>query len=85
MTKDHTIHIYMFVQKQVYLWVNLFLRLFYSAKDVIATYVYRSAFSSEIGMPRLGYASAAALFFGAVVIVVGVILNGVKVHLDKKN
>lgn len=24
MTKDHTIHIYMFVQKQVYLWVNLF-------------------------------------------------------------
>lgn len=30
------------------------------ATDVIATYVYRSAFSSEIGMPRLGYASAAA-------------------------
>ena len=57
----------------------------YYATDVIATYVYRSAFSSEIGMPRLGYASAAALFFGAVVIVVGVILNGVKVHLDKKN
>lgn len=34
----------------------------YYATDVIATYVYRSAFSSEIGMPRLGYASAAKTF-----------------------
>ena len=46
------------------------------ATDVIATYVYRSAFSSEIGMPRLGYASAAAILFGIAVIVIGVGQNG---------
>jgi len=54
------------------------------ATDVIATYVYRSAFSSEIGMPRLGYASAAALLFGVAVIVVGTVLNVMKGHLNKK-
>lgn len=52
------------------------------ATDVIATYVYRSAFSSEIGMPRLGYASAAALLFGAVVIVAGTVMNAVKSRLS---
>lgn len=56
---------------------------FYST-DVIATYVYRSAFSSEIGMPRLGYASAAALLFGATVIVIVLVLNLVKSVLQKK-
>lgn len=55
----------------------------YYATDVIATYVYRNAFSSEIGMPRLGYASAAALFFGATVIVIGLVLNAVKSRLSK--
>ena len=55
----------------------------YYATDVIATYVYRNAFSSEIGMPRLGYASAAALFFGAAVIVIGIGLNAVKSRLSK--
>lgn len=53
------------------------------ATDVIATYVYRSAFSSEIGMPRLGYASAAALLFGASVIAIGTILNAVKNKLNR--
>ena len=53
------------------------------ATDVIATYVYRSAFSSEIGMPRLGYASAAALFFGAVVIGAGTVMNMVKSRLGR--
>lgn len=53
------------------------------ATDVIATYVYRSAFSSEIGMPRLGYASAAALFFGGAVIIIGLVLNGIKGRLSK--
>jgi len=52
------------------------------ATDVIATFVYRSAFSSEIGMPRLGYASAAALLFGATVIVIGIVLNGIKGRLS---
>ena len=55
----------------------------YYATDVIATYVYRTAFSSEIGMPRLGYASAAALFFGGTVIVIGLVLNAVKGRLSK--
>lgn len=55
----------------------------YYATDVIATFVYRSAFSSEIGMPRLGYASAAALLFGFTVILIGVVLNTVKAHLNK--
>lgn len=53
------------------------------ATDVIATYVYRNAFSSEIGMPRLGYASAAALFFGGTVILIGLALNAVKDRLAK--
>lgn len=56
----------------------------YYATDVIATYVYRTAFSSEVGMPRLGYASAAALFFGGAVIIVGLLLNVIKGHLQKK-
>lgn len=55
----------------------------YYATDVIATYVYRTAFSSEIGMPRLGYASAAALFFGGAVIVIGLILSAIKNHLQR--
>lgn len=56
---------------------------FYST-DVIATYVYRMAFSSEMGMPRLGYASAAATAFGIVVIIVGIILNSIKNRLLDK-
>ena len=56
----------------------------YYATDVIASYVYRTAFSSEVGMPRLGYASAAALFFGGAVIIVGLLLNVIKGHLQKK-
>lgn len=55
------------------------------ATDVIATYVYRNAFSSEIGMPRLGYASAGALFFGIVIIIIGLLSNSVKSHLSKKH
>lgn len=55
----------------------------YYATDVIATYVYRSAFSSEIGMPRLGYASAAAMFFGIVIIIIGLGLNSVKSRLGR--
>jgi multiple sugar transport system permease protein len=56
----------------------------YYATDVIATYVYRMAFSSEIGMPRLGYASAASLLFGAFVIVVGVVINAVKAYFTRQ-
>jgi multiple sugar transport system permease protein len=41
------------------------------ATEVIDIYVYRQAFTSTI--PRLGYSSAAALFFGLCFAVVGVI------------
>lgn len=54
------------------------------ATDVVATYVYRTAFSSELGMPRLGYASAASVLFGVVVIVIGIILNTMKSQIQKK-
>ena len=54
------------------------------ATDVIATYVYRMAYSSEVGMPRLGYSSAAALLFGLIVIVIGIALNFTKSILAKK-
>ncbi|NLI19964.1 MAG: sugar ABC transporter permease [Clostridiales bacterium] len=51
--------------------------------DVVATWVYRTAFSSELGMPRMGYASAGALLFGLVVIAIGLILNLLKARLQK--
>jgi multiple sugar transport system permease protein len=41
------------------------------ASDVVMTYIYRYAFSSEMGVPQLGYASAAAIFYGAVLIIIG--------------
>jgi multiple sugar transport system permease protein len=35
-----------------------------NATDVIATYIYRVAFTVEDTVPRMGYASAAGVFFG---------------------
>jgi len=54
------------------------------ATDVVGTFVYRTAFAGNTGMPRLGYASAAALLFGATVIVIGVALNVIKNKLHNK-
>lgn len=48
------------------------------ATDVMATFVYRTAYSSSIGMPRLGYASAAAMLFGIIVILMGLVINFIK-------
>ena len=48
--------------------------------DVVATYIYRYAFSSELGLPRMGYAAAAGIFFGLTVICIGLISN----YLAKK-
>ena len=53
------------------------------ATDVIATFVYRTAFTSEMGLPRFGYASAAATMFGIVVIIIGAVLNALKGRLQK--
>ncbi len=52
------------------------------ATDVVGTFVYRSAFSSDIGLPRLGYASSAAIFFGITVIAIVAVLNLVKKRLQ---
>src|SRR5699024_2293007 len=41
--------------------------------DVISTYIYRFAFSSEMGLPRLGYASAATTLFAFTIAVVAII------------
>ena len=56
----------------------------YFATDVVATFVYRTAYSSTTGSPRLGYASVAALLFGLMVVTIGVVLNLVKNYFNKK-
>ena len=56
----------------------------YFATDVVATFVYRTAYSSTTGSLRLGYASAAALLFGLMVVTIGVVLNLVKNYFNKK-
>lgn len=43
------------------------------ATDVVSTYIYRFAFSSEMGLPRLGYASAAGIFFAFTIVVVAIV------------
>ncbi len=54
------------------------------ASDVVATFVYRTAFNASGGMPRLGYASAAALIFGVMVITIGAVGNVIKGKLQDK-
>lgn len=55
----------------------------YFATDVMGTFVYRTAYESSVGMPRLGYASAAAMLFGITIIVIGVALNALKNVISK--
>ena len=55
---------------------------FYST-DVVGTFVYRTAFSSEVGLPRLGYASSGAILFGVTVIAIVCILDIVKNRLQE--
>jgi len=45
------------------------------ATDMVATYIYRFAFSSEVGVPRIGYATSAGIFFGVTIIIVGALSN----------
>lgn len=54
------------------------------ATDVVATFVYRTAYSSTMGMPRLGYASAAAMLFGLMIVAVGLLLNMAKSALKNR-
>jgi multiple sugar transport system permease protein len=43
------------------------------ASDVVSTYIYRYAFSSELGLPRIGYAAAAGMLFGLTIVVIGAV------------
>ncbi len=43
------------------------------ATDVVSTYIYRFAFSSEMGLPRLGYASAAGIFFAFSIVLIAIV------------
>ncbi len=54
------------------------------ATDMAATFVYRTAYTSSNGVPRLGYASAAAVTFGLLVVFIGIVGNLVKGMLNKK-
>lgn len=55
------------------------------ATDVVSTYIYRYAFSSELGLPRMGYAASAGIFFGLTVIAVGMISNSIKNRIEEKS
>lgn len=53
------------------------------ATDVAATFVYRTAYAGS-GMPRIGYASAAALVSGLLIVLIGLFGNTVKNRLKDK-
>ncbi|MDD9269200.1 carbohydrate ABC transporter permease [Paenibacillus sp. GCM10023248] len=55
------------------------------ATDVVSTYIYRYAFSSEMGLPRMGYASAAGILFAFTIIVVAVIQSWVNSRLKNSS
>ena len=57
---------------------------FYST-DVVATFVYRTAYSANVGLPRLGYASAAAMTFGFIVVFMGCFGNLIKNIIQKRD
>jgi len=52
------------------------------ATEVIDIFVYRQAFAANI--PRLGYASAAALFFGACIVLLAALHMAVRWHLRRR-
>lgn len=57
----------------------------YFASEVMEVYIYRNAFG-ESGIPRLGYASAAALFFGVTVLALSLLQGwGLKKANDARN
>lgn len=53
------------------------------ATDVVSTYIYRYAFSSEMGLPRLGYASAAGIFFAFSIVVIAIVQQIVQKSLGR--
>jgi multiple sugar transport system permease protein len=53
------------------------------ATDVVSTYIYRYAFSSEMGLPRLGYASAAGIFFAFSIVIIAIVQQIVQKSLSR--
>ena len=53
------------------------------ATDVVSTYIYRMAFAGEIGQPRMGYGSAAGVFFGFTVISIMGLIQYFRSRLNK--
>lgn len=53
------------------------------ATDVVSTYIYRFAFSSEMGLPRLGYASAAGIFFAFSIVLIAIVQTVVQRSLGR--
>lgn len=53
------------------------------ATDVVSTYIYRYAFSSELGLPRLGYASAAGMFFAFTIVVIALVQSMISRRFKK--
>lgn len=53
------------------------------ATDVVSTFIYRYAFSSEMGMPRMGYATAAGIFFGFAVILIMILSHFLNRRMQK--
>ncbi|WP_110934104.1 carbohydrate ABC transporter permease [Paenibacillus bouchesdurhonensis] len=55
------------------------------ATDVVSTYIYRYAFTSEMGLPQLGYASAAGLFFALTIILLAIFQSFVQKRIKGGN
>jgi len=55
----------------------------FNATEVVTLFIYSNAFGSSVGMPRIGYASAAAVVFGLMVAVVTFAVNYFKGREDR--
>ncbi|MFH5184309.1 carbohydrate ABC transporter permease [Paenibacillus sp. TAB 01] len=53
------------------------------ATDVVSTYIYRYAFSSEMGLPRMGYASAAGIFFAFTIVLIAILQAWINGRINK--
>lgn len=53
------------------------------ATDVVATYIYRYAFSAELGVPRYGFASAAGVIYGFTTMLIAIV-QGIVIRKTNK-
>lgn len=54
------------------------------ATDVVATYIYRFAFSTEVGVPRLGFACAAGVFYGVATMFIALLQAGLMKRVNQQ-